>query len=60
MTKAVKYKKNYINNKLQNIVNDDLVSFHMPGHKKGKIYDKLGYENLVKNLYKATIKIAIL
>lgn len=52
MTKAVKYEKNYINNKLQNIVNDDLVSFHMPGHKKGKIYDKLGYENLVKNLYK--------
>ena len=28
---------------LQNIVNDDLISFHMPGHKKGKIYDKLGY-----------------
>ena len=52
MTKAVKYEKNYINNKLQNIVNDGLVSFHMPGHKKGKIYDKLGYENLVKNLYK--------
>ena len=48
----VKYERNYINNKLQNIVNDDLISFHMPGHKKGKIYDKLGYGDLVKNLYK--------
>lgn len=52
MTKEIKFEQNYINNKLQNIVNDGLVSFHMPGHKKGKIYDKLGYENLVKNLYK--------
>lgn len=24
----------------------------MPGHKKGKIYDKLGYGKLVKDLYK--------
>ena len=39
----VKYERNYINNKLQNIVNDDLISFHMPGHKKGKIYDKNFY-----------------
>lgn len=52
MTKEIKCDKNYINNKLQSIVNDDLISFHMPGHKKGRLYDKLGYENLVKNLYK--------
>ena len=52
MTKEIKFEQNYINNKLQNIVNDDLISFHMPGHKKGKIYDKLGYGKLVKDLYK--------
>ncbi|WP_455542361.1 aminotransferase class I/II-fold pyridoxal phosphate-dependent enzyme [Intestinibacter sp.] len=52
MTKEVKCEQNYINNKLQSIVNDDLISFHMPGHKKGKIYDKLGYKDLVKDLYK--------
>ena len=45
MTKEIKFEQNYINNKLQNIVNDDLISFHMPGHKKGKIYDKLDMEN---------------
>ena len=52
MTKEIKFEQNYINNKLQNIVNHDLISFHMPGHKKGKIYDKLGYGKLVKDLYK--------
>ena len=38
MTKEIKFEQNYINNKLQNIVNDDLISFHMPGKKKKKIY----------------------
>lgn len=52
MTEETKYEQNYINNRLQGIVNDDLISFHMPGHKKGRIYEKLGYSDLVKNLYK--------
>ena len=39
-------------NQLNNIVETDLISFHMPGHKLGKIYDKLGYTNIVKNIYK--------
>lgn len=44
-------KKNIIN-QLNNIVETDLISFHMPGHKLGKIYDKLGYTDIVKNIYK--------
>ena len=45
MTKEIKFEQNYINNKLQNIVNDDLISFHMPGHKKGKIMINWDMEN---------------
>ncbi|MGL5348318.1 MAG: aminotransferase class I/II-fold pyridoxal phosphate-dependent enzyme [Peptostreptococcaceae bacterium] len=44
--------KNTIINELKNIVDTDLISFHMPGHKLGKIYDKLGYTDVVKNIYK--------
>lgn len=39
-------------NQLKEIVDTDLISFHMPGHKLGKVYDKLGYSDIVKNIYK--------
>ena len=38
-------------NSLKNIVCEDITSFHMPGHKKGSIYEKLGYKDIVSNLY---------
>ena len=37
---------------LKKIVDEDIISFHMPGHKKGFIYKVLGYENILENLYK--------
>ncbi len=42
----------FIINELSNILNDEVISFHMPGHKKGRIYEKLGYRNVLENLYK--------
>ncbi|MCC0661753.1 MULTISPECIES: aminotransferase class I/II-fold pyridoxal phosphate-dependent enzyme [unclassified Clostridioides] len=42
----------FIINELSEIVNKEVISFHMPGHKKGKIYEKLGYVNVLENLYK--------
>lgn len=39
-------------NSLQKIIKDSTISFHMPGHKKGEIYDKLEYTNIVSNMYK--------
>ena len=36
---------------LKKIVDENIISFHMPGHKKGNIYKRLGYEDVVKNLY---------
>lgn len=44
--------KNSIIDKLSEIVDIDLVSFHVPGHKMGKIYDKLGYTSIVDKIYK--------
>ncbi|MGL4912040.1 MAG: aminotransferase class I/II-fold pyridoxal phosphate-dependent enzyme [Romboutsia sp.] len=44
--------KTSIINQLKEIVETDLTSFHMPGHKLGKVYDKLGYSDIVKNIYK--------
>ncbi len=44
--------KNYITDKLNNIVDEKLISFHVPGHKLGKIYELLGYMNIIQNLYK--------
>jgi len=38
-------------NQLKKIVDTDLTSFHMPGHKKGSIYERLGYKDIVSNLY---------
>lgn len=44
--------KKYILNQLGEIVNNNIVSFHVPGHKLGKIYDRLGYSNILENIYK--------
>lgn len=44
--------KTEIINHLREIVETNLISFHVPGHKLGKIYDKLGYSDIVKNIYK--------
>ncbi|WP_455539832.1 aminotransferase class I/II-fold pyridoxal phosphate-dependent enzyme [Terrisporobacter sp.] len=41
----------HILTKLQNLRDEDLVSFHVPGHKMGKIYDKLGYKNILEEIY---------
>ena len=37
---------------LRKIVDNNIISFHMPGHKKGAIYKMLGYEDILENLYK--------
>lgn len=37
---------------LKKIVDENIISFHMPGHKKGEIYRLLGYENILENMYK--------
>lgn len=42
---------NYILNKLEELRDDNLVSFHVPGHKMGKIFQKLGYENIIEKIY---------
>ncbi|MCR8745995.1 aminotransferase class I/II-fold pyridoxal phosphate-dependent enzyme [Romboutsia lituseburensis] len=44
--------KTKIINQLKEIVDIDLISFHVPGHKLGKVYEKLGYLDIVKNIYK--------
>lgn len=36
---------------LNNIVDNKLISFHVPGHKLGKIYDKLNYTNILNKIY---------
>lgn len=41
----------YILNKLEELKNEQLVSFHVPGHKAGKIFKNLGYEKLLKEIY---------
>lgn len=43
--------ENYILNKLEELRDDNLISFHVPGHKMGKIFKKLGYENRIKEIY---------
>jgi len=37
---------------LSYIYKSELTSFHMPGHKYGKIYEKLGYDKYMDKLYK--------
>lgn len=42
----------FILDKLTEITNNKLISFHVPGHKLGKIYDKLGYTSILNSIYK--------
>ena len=42
----------FINRGLNKILEDGIVSFHMPGHKNGNLYNKLNYSNILSNLYK--------
>lgn len=44
--------KTPIINKLNDIVDEDLISFHVPGHKLGKIYNRLGYTSIIEKIYK--------
>ena len=44
--------KKYILNKLKELKEQELVSFHVPGHKIGKIFNRLGYEEVLKEIYK--------
>ncbi|RDY25367.1 aminotransferase class I/II-fold pyridoxal phosphate-dependent enzyme [Romboutsia weinsteinii] len=44
--------ENLVINKIKQLVDENLISFHVPGHKLGKIYDSLGYGDIVKNIYK--------
>ena len=37
----------YILTKLQELRDENLVSFHVPGHKIGSIYEKLGYKQIL-------------
>ncbi|MGL5694583.1 MAG: aminotransferase class I/II-fold pyridoxal phosphate-dependent enzyme [Peptostreptococcaceae bacterium] len=43
---------NSIVDELNDILEKNLISFHVPGHKLGKIYDKLNYTNILENIYK--------
>ena len=43
--------ENYILNKLEELRDDNLTSFHVPGHKMGKVFQKLGYENILEKIY---------
>ncbi|WP_099191028.1 aminotransferase class I/II-fold pyridoxal phosphate-dependent enzyme [Tepidibacter mesophilus] len=37
-------------NKLNDIKNSNIISFHVPGHKNGKIFDRLGYSDFKNNI----------
>lgn len=39
-------------NSLNKIIDDNVISFHMPGHKKGFIYESLGCGSLLEKIYK--------
>ena len=43
---------NFIIDELKKVVDDDLISFHVPGHKLGKLYDKLNYTHILEKIYK--------
>lgn len=43
--------QNYILNKLEELRDDNLTSFHVPGHKMGKVFQKLGYKNILEKIY---------
>nr|WP_312216022.1 aminotransferase class I/II-fold pyridoxal phosphate-dependent enzyme [Clostridioides sp.] len=44
--------KNFIIDQLIENKNKEIVSFHTPGHKNGRIYEELGYSDVLKKLYK--------
>ncbi|MEJ8553931.1 aminotransferase class I/II-fold pyridoxal phosphate-dependent enzyme [Tepidibacter sp. Z1-5] len=37
-------------NKLNDIKNSEIISFHVPGHKNGKIFDRLGYSDFKNSI----------
>lgn len=41
-----------IYDRLKKIYEEEVVSFHMPGHKYGKIFERLGYESRVNDFLK--------
>lgn len=41
----------FIYDRLKNLRDSELISFHMPGHKYGKVFDELGYGDIMKELY---------
>ncbi len=41
----------FIYNRLKELKDSDIVSFHMPGHKYGRVFDELGYGDILKELY---------
>lgn len=43
--------RNYIVDKLEQLRDEDIISFHVPGHKMGKIFDKLGYNDILEKIY---------
>ena len=46
------YKKSTLSrNKLIELKDEQIVSFHIPGHKSGKIFKKLGYDKFLDKIY---------
>lgn len=43
---------NLIINELNKNLEKNLISFHVPGHKLGKIYEKLNYKSILEKIYK--------
>lgn len=43
--------RNYIVDKLEQLRDEGIISFHVPGHKMGKIFDKLGYNDILEKIY---------
>src|SRR3712207_8221580 len=43
--------KTPIFNRLKELKDQELVSFHMPGHKYGRLFEELGYEEKVRDFY---------
>ncbi|MGL4912538.1 MAG: aminotransferase class I/II-fold pyridoxal phosphate-dependent enzyme [Romboutsia sp.] len=44
--------KNYILDKLEEIRDEEIISFHVPGHKSGRIFETLGYKDKLEKIYK--------
>lgn len=43
---------NLIIDELNKNLEENLISFHVPGHKLGKIYEKLNYKSILEKIYK--------